>query len=181
MWAAPAGARGDGVSLCSALHLLAKLKRIDLSGNSISSIDDKALRLLPALRDLILPENKLEALPALPTSIEVLDVRMNRLQSSGIQPEAFRVSQGLASPSTACHPCPQPHRHLALMKYLCPNPALGHESQMSFSFFFLIFCFYLHLFFVAFIPRPSVFVSSVSSERISFSYVQTSCKRPLLV
>ncbi|XP_055276085.1 opticin [Moschus berezovskii] len=74
---------------------LTKLKRIDLSGNSISSIDDKALRLLPALRDLILPENKLTALPALPTGIEVLDVRMNRLQSSGIQPEAFRALEKL--------------------------------------------------------------------------------------
>ncbi|KAJ1074712.1 hypothetical protein K5549_014984 [Capra hircus] len=74
---------------------LTKLKRIDLSGNSISAIDDKALRLLPALRDLILPENQLVALPALPTSIEVLDVRMNRLQSSGIQPEAFRALEKL--------------------------------------------------------------------------------------
>ncbi|XP_047697089.1 opticin isoform X2 [Prionailurus viverrinus] len=69
---------------------LTKLKKIDLSSNSISSIDDDALRLLPALRDLILPENQLAALPMLPAGIEVLDVRLNRLQSSGIQPEAFR-------------------------------------------------------------------------------------------
>uniref|UniRef100_A0ABI7XXF7 Opticin n=1 Tax=Felis catus TaxID=9685 RepID=A0ABI7XXF7_FELCA len=69
---------------------LTKLKKIDLSSNSISSIDDDALRLLPALRDLILPENQLAALPVLPAGIEVLDVRLNRLQSSGIQPEAFR-------------------------------------------------------------------------------------------
>lgn len=70
----------------------AKLKRIDLSSNSISSIDDDALRLLPALQDLILPENQLAALPALPPAIEVLDARHNQLQSSGIQPEALRVS-----------------------------------------------------------------------------------------
>ncbi|XP_057584296.1 opticin [Hippopotamus amphibius kiboko] len=74
---------------------LTKLKRIDLSSNFISSIDDDALRLLPALQDLILPENKLAALPVLPTGIEVLDVRLNRLQSAGIQPEAFRALEKL--------------------------------------------------------------------------------------
>lgn len=94
----PARARKDGrsrVSLCSSPCPTAKLKRINLSSNSISSIDDDALRLLPELQDLILPENQLGALPALPTSLEVLDVRQNRLRSSGIQPGAFRVSQGL--------------------------------------------------------------------------------------
>ncbi|XP_063128367.1 opticin isoform X5 [Rattus norvegicus] len=67
----------------------AKLRRIDLSSNSISSIHNDALRLLPALQDLILPENQLAALPVLPSGLEFLDVRLNRLQSSGIQPEAF--------------------------------------------------------------------------------------------
>ncbi|XP_016832762.1 opticin isoform X2 [Cricetulus griseus] len=67
----------------------AKLKRIDLSSNSISSIHNDAFCLLPALQDLILPENQLAALPVLPSGIEFLDVRLNRLQSSGIQPEAF--------------------------------------------------------------------------------------------
>nr|XP_019774279.1 opticin [Tursiops truncatus] len=74
---------------------LTKLKRIDLSSNFISSIDDDALLLLPALQDLILPENKLAALPVLPTGIEVLDIRLNQLQSSGIQPEAFRALEKL--------------------------------------------------------------------------------------
>uniref|UniRef100_A0A8C2MXZ1 Opticin n=1 Tax=Cricetulus griseus TaxID=10029 RepID=A0A8C2MXZ1_CRIGR len=68
---------------------LTKLKRIDLSSNSISSIHNDAFCLLPALQDLILPENQLAALPVLPSGIEFLDVRLNRLQSSGIQPEAF--------------------------------------------------------------------------------------------
>nr|XP_042114097.1 opticin isoform X4 [Peromyscus maniculatus bairdii] len=68
---------------------LTKLKRIDLSSNSISSIHNDAFRLLPALQDLILPENQLAALPVLPSGLEFLDVRLNRLQSSGIQPEAF--------------------------------------------------------------------------------------------
>lgn len=68
---------------------MTKLRRIDLSSNSISSIHNDALRLLPALQDLILPENQLAALPVLPSGLEFLDVRLNRLQSSGIQPEAF--------------------------------------------------------------------------------------------
>uniref|UniRef100_G1L1I2 Opticin n=1 Tax=Ailuropoda melanoleuca TaxID=9646 RepID=G1L1I2_AILME len=76
---------------------LTKLKRIDLSSNSISSIDDDALRLLHVLRELILPENQLTALPVLPPAIEVLDVRLNRLQSSGIQPGAFRALEKLQS------------------------------------------------------------------------------------
>uniref|UniRef100_A0A8C2VKD6 Opticin n=1 Tax=Chinchilla lanigera TaxID=34839 RepID=A0A8C2VKD6_CHILA len=69
--------------------LLAKLKRIDLSSNFISSIDNDALYSLPALQDLILSENQLAALPMLPSGLELLDVRLNRLQSSGIQPRAF--------------------------------------------------------------------------------------------
>ncbi|KAL6083185.1 hypothetical protein STEG23_018445 [Scotinomys teguina] len=68
---------------------LTKLKRIDLSSNSISSIHNDAFCLLPALQDLILSENRLAALPMLPSGIEFLDVRLNQLQSSGIQPEAF--------------------------------------------------------------------------------------------
>ncbi|XP_008051158.1 opticin [Carlito syrichta] len=74
---------------------LTKMKRIDLSGNSISSIDNDAFLLLAALRDLILSENQLAALPVLPNGIEILDVRLNRLQSSGIQPEAFRALEKL--------------------------------------------------------------------------------------
>ncbi|KAL2771015.1 opticin precursor [Daubentonia madagascariensis] len=74
---------------------LTKLKRIDLSSNSISSIDNDAFRMLPALQDLILPGNQLAGLPVLPTGIEFLDVRLNRLRSSGIQPDAFRAMEKL--------------------------------------------------------------------------------------
>ncbi|KAM4860590.1 opticin [Thomomys bottae] len=68
---------------------LTKLRRIDLSCNLISSIDAEALHFLPSLQALILSENQLAALPLLPRGIELLDVRRNRLQSSGIQPQAF--------------------------------------------------------------------------------------------
>ncbi|EHB03723.1 Opticin [Heterocephalus glaber] len=74
---------------------LTKLKRIDLSGSIISSIDNDALHLLPALQELILSENQLAALPMLPPGIELLDVCLNRLRSSGIQPGAFRALEKL--------------------------------------------------------------------------------------
>lgn len=50
-----------------------------------------AFRLLPSLQELILPENRLTALPELPRSIVRLDARLNRIPSTGLRPEAFRV------------------------------------------------------------------------------------------
>ncbi|NXD77678.1 OPT protein, partial [Halcyon senegalensis] len=69
---------------------LKKLKRIDLSSNFISWADADAFRLLPSLQELILPENRLTALPELPRSIVRLDARLNRIPSTGLRPEAFR-------------------------------------------------------------------------------------------
>nr|XP_003220419.1 PREDICTED: opticin isoform X1 [Anolis carolinensis] len=69
---------------------LAKLKRIDLTSNFISSVDEDSFRLLPSLQELVLPENKLTSLPELPKTLVQLDARFNMIQSSGIQPEAFK-------------------------------------------------------------------------------------------
>ncbi|NWV35515.1 OPT protein, partial [Grantiella picta] len=69
---------------------LEKLKHIDLSSNSISWADEDAFRLLPSLQELLLPENRLTALPELPRSIVRLDARLNRIPSAGLRPEAFR-------------------------------------------------------------------------------------------
>ncbi|NXQ55399.1 OPT protein, partial [Anthoscopus minutus] len=71
---------------------LEKLKHIDLSSNSISWADVDAFRLLPSLQELLLPENRLTALPELPRSIVRLDARLNRIPSAGLRPEAFRGS-----------------------------------------------------------------------------------------
>ncbi|XP_074078518.1 opticin [Macrotis lagotis] len=67
---------------------LKKLKRIDLSSNSISTIEDDAF-LLPALEELIISENKLVFLPSLPSSLVILDAQFNNLQGSGILPMSF--------------------------------------------------------------------------------------------
>ncbi|NXP96048.1 OPT protein, partial [Passerina amoena] len=52
---------------------LEKLKRIDLSSNSISWADADAFRGLPSLQELLLPENLLTALPELPRGLVRLD------------------------------------------------------------------------------------------------------------
>ncbi|NXI06926.1 OPT protein, partial [Irena cyanogastra] len=67
-----------------------KLKRIDLSSNSISWADGDAFRLLPSLQELLLAQNRLTALPELPRSLVRLDARLNRIPSAGLRPEAFR-------------------------------------------------------------------------------------------
>uniref|UniRef100_A0A8D0B672 Opticin n=1 Tax=Salvator merianae TaxID=96440 RepID=A0A8D0B672_SALMN len=68
---------------------LAKLKRIDLTNNFISWVDEDSFQLLPSLQELILPENKLTSLPELPSTIVRLDARFNMIQSEGIGPETF--------------------------------------------------------------------------------------------
>ncbi|NXD43232.1 OPT protein, partial [Copsychus sechellarum] len=69
---------------------LEKLKRIDLSSNSISWVDADAFRLLPGLQELLLAQNLLRALPELPRGLRRLDARRNRIPSAGLRPEAFR-------------------------------------------------------------------------------------------
>uniref|UniRef100_H3AH34 Opticin n=1 Tax=Latimeria chalumnae TaxID=7897 RepID=H3AH34_LATCH len=76
---------------------LKKLKRIDLTSNYISQIDDDALGSLTALQELILPENKLTSLPELPDSLIFIDARMNNLRSSGVRPEIFQNMKNLHS------------------------------------------------------------------------------------
>ncbi|NWV03461.1 OPT protein, partial [Ptilonorhynchus violaceus] len=62
---------------------LRKLRRIDLSGNSISWVDVDAFRLLPGLQELLLPENRLTALPELPRGIVRLDARLGFVPGEG--------------------------------------------------------------------------------------------------
>ncbi|XP_066482154.1 opticin [Tiliqua scincoides] len=69
---------------------LTKLKRIDLTSNFISTVDEDSFWRLPYLQELILPENQLATLPELPSSVVQLDVRFNIIRSAGIRPEAFR-------------------------------------------------------------------------------------------
>uniref|UniRef100_A0A673JEJ0 Aggrecan core protein-like n=1 Tax=Sinocyclocheilus rhinocerous TaxID=307959 RepID=A0A673JEJ0_9TELE len=69
---------------------LNKLKRIDLTSNGISRIDDDAFFGLPALEELVLRENSIRQLPALPPFMTLIDASLNQLGSTGIQREAFK-------------------------------------------------------------------------------------------
>ncbi|XP_026778594.3 epiphycan isoform X2 [Pangasianodon hypophthalmus] len=72
-----------------------KLKRIDLTSNAISKIEDGALFGLPALEELVIRENSVAQLPALPGTMTLVDASHNHLGRTGIQNEAFKDMTGL--------------------------------------------------------------------------------------
>ena len=73
-----------------------KLKRIDLRGNQISGMDEDVFLPLPQLEDLLLADNNLHILPALPATMRLIEFRSNLLTSAGVQQEAFKVYAGVA-------------------------------------------------------------------------------------
>nr|XP_042119325.1 epiphycan isoform X2 [Peromyscus maniculatus bairdii] len=66
------------------------LKRIDLTSNLISEIDEDAFRKLPRLQELVLRDNKIRQLPELPATLTFIDISNNRLGRKGIKQEAFK-------------------------------------------------------------------------------------------
>lgn len=68
------------------------LRRIDLTGNLISEIEDGAFSKLPNLEELILAENRLTKLSMLPTKLVMLNVNFNKLRTQGVKANAFKVS-----------------------------------------------------------------------------------------
>lgn len=82
------------VKLCFVLFFscLATLRRIDLTGNVISEIDDGAFSKLHNLEELILEENRLTKLPMLPTKLVSFNANNNKLRTQGVKANAFKVS-----------------------------------------------------------------------------------------
>ncbi|KAM6895597.1 epiphycan isoform 2-T2 [Xenentodon cancila] len=72
-----------------------KLKRIDLTANEITSIDDRAFMGLPELEELVIRENRVSQLPALPETMTLVDASHNNIGSNGIHKEAFKDMTGL--------------------------------------------------------------------------------------
>ncbi|KAJ8007187.1 hypothetical protein DPEC_G00114930 [Dallia pectoralis] len=72
-----------------------KLKRIDLTANAIMSVADNAFSALPVLEELLLRENSLAHLPALPNTMTLIDGSHNNIGASGIHKEAFKDMAGL--------------------------------------------------------------------------------------
>ncbi|XP_074553936.1 epiphycan isoform X2 [Halichoeres trimaculatus] len=67
-----------------------KLKRIDLTANEIKSVDDKAFMGLPELEELVIRENHISQLPALPETMTLIDASQNNIGTKGIHKEAFK-------------------------------------------------------------------------------------------
>ncbi|XP_029969439.1 epiphycan isoform X1 [Salarias fasciatus] len=67
-----------------------KLKRIDLTANEITSIDEKAFVGLPELEELVIRENHVSQLPALPETMTLIDGSHNNIGTKGIHKEAFK-------------------------------------------------------------------------------------------
>lgn len=68
-----------------------KLKRVDVTANDISSIDEAAFSSLPALEELVIRENRVSQLPALPATMTLIDASHNNVGSRGLHKEAFKV------------------------------------------------------------------------------------------
>ncbi|XP_010743857.1 osteoglycin, paralog a [Larimichthys crocea] len=66
------------------------LKRIDLTGNLISEIEDGAFSKLPLLEELSLAENRLVKLPMLPAKLSVFNANNNNLKTKGVKVNAFK-------------------------------------------------------------------------------------------
>lgn len=67
------------------------LKRIDLSGNLISEIEDGAFSKLTMLEELSLADNRLVKLPMLPNKLVSFNANNNQLKTSGVKANAFKV------------------------------------------------------------------------------------------
>lgn len=79
------------VKLIFAIHP-ETLRRIDLTRNLISEIEEGAFSKLPNLEELILAKNRLTKLPMLPTKLVMLNVNFNKLRTQGVKANAFKVS-----------------------------------------------------------------------------------------
>ncbi|XP_028263092.1 osteoglycin, paralog a [Parambassis ranga] len=66
------------------------LKRIDLTGNLISEIEDGAFSKLTLLEELSLAENNLVKLPMLPPKLTIFNVNNNFLKTKGVKANAFK-------------------------------------------------------------------------------------------
>lgn len=73
------------------------LKRIDLTGNIISEIEDGAFSKLSLLEELSLAENRLVKLPMLPAKLTTFNANFNRLKTRGVKANAFKKLSKLSN------------------------------------------------------------------------------------
>nr|XP_057910622.1 osteoglycin, paralog a [Doryrhamphus excisus] len=73
------------------------LRRIDLTGNLISEIEDGAFSKLTLLEELSLADNRLVKLPALPAKLKSFNANNNLLKTKGVKATAFKKLTGLVN------------------------------------------------------------------------------------
>ncbi|XP_010873260.1 osteoglycin, paralog a [Esox lucius] len=73
------------------------LKRIDLTGNLISEIEDGAFSKLTLLEELNLAENRLVRLPMLPSKLTIFKANHNLLKTKGVKVNAFKKMDKLVT------------------------------------------------------------------------------------
>ncbi|CAB1315680.1 unnamed protein product, partial [Coregonus sp. 'balchen'] len=73
------------------------LKRIDLTGNLISEIQDGAFSKLILLEELNLAENQLVKLPTLPGKLTTFNANHNQLKTKGVKANAFKKLEKLVN------------------------------------------------------------------------------------
>uniref|UniRef100_H3A6N5 Epiphycan n=2 Tax=Latimeria chalumnae TaxID=7897 RepID=H3A6N5_LATCH len=69
---------------------LNNLKKIDVTANAISEVDEDAFSGLPRLQELVVRENQLHKLPELPSTMTLIDASHNKLGGTGIKHETFK-------------------------------------------------------------------------------------------
>ncbi|CAI9533462.1 unnamed protein product, partial [Staurois parvus] len=72
------------------------LRRIDLTGNVIEEIEEKAFEKLVLLEQLSLAENKLTRIPVLPTKLTSFNANNNLIKSKAIKVNSFKKLTNLA-------------------------------------------------------------------------------------
>lgn len=72
------------------------LRRIDFTGNLLEDIEDGTFSKLSQLEELILAENQLLKLPALPPKLTLLNAKYNKIKSRGIKANAFKKLSNLS-------------------------------------------------------------------------------------
>ncbi|XP_063796781.1 mimecan [Pseudophryne corroboree] len=72
------------------------LRRIDLTGNVIAEIEEKAFEKLVLLEQLSLAENRLTKIPALPTKLTSFNANHNLIKSKAIKANAFKKLTNLS-------------------------------------------------------------------------------------
>ncbi|XP_016373554.1 mimecan-like [Sinocyclocheilus rhinocerous] len=82
--------------VCLTGSVYSTLRRIDLTGNLISEIEDGAFSKLNQLEELTLAENKLVKLPTLPAKLVSLNVNHNVLKTKGVKANIFKKLTRLA-------------------------------------------------------------------------------------